>query len=250
MSRRKNMTKQRNTKKKSMTALVMVCVLLCTAAMGTIAWLTAQNTLENTFTVGEINPVDPEKTGPEGEAIPEDPDPADPEVELSDILDGNLYEPDWKPASKLLPGATIAKNPYVGVGAESEESYAFVNVTNSMTNNGHIYFELKEGWSVVENTGKTVVMDGKTYYISGLFVYDETLTGAAGENTWTKKPVFENIIVAEEAVAEDFLAADESIGKITVQSFVHQAKSGDAVGTSLEKEAKDAALVTFGYKTI
>ena len=50
-------------------AVLLVCVL---AVGGTIAYLTTHSKLTNSFTVGNIGPIKPEKPGPDPE-VPIDP---------------------------------------------------------------------------------------------------------------------------------------------------------------------------------
>ncbi len=224
-----------NTRNKR-TALTVVAVLLVLALVlgGTIAWLTSTSKLNNTFTVGEINPVNPDGTGPDGGNIPlEDKDGT------NGKLNGNLYEPSWKIGSKLVPSAVIAKNPYVGVGAKSEESYIYVYVKNTMKNNDHIYFNIDTtNWEAVpEQVTKTA--DG-AHYVGGLFKYKTTLIGSKTGNTWTATPLFQNIEVDNNAVAQDFTIGDtEEVGSIGVVAYIHQAK--DEQNQDLKDVADQAA---------
>lgn len=213
---------RRSTKKKSwVIALLAVCLLLA-AVGGTVAWLTAQSTLTNQFTVGKIEPIDPNKPGP-GDGEPDiDNDPTK--------LSGNLYEPSWENGFQLTPGAQPAKDPYVGVGAGSEKAYVYVHVTNTMKNNDHVYFTLNPGWEAVDGCTQTVAGE-PTQYISGLFKYTAGLdgTGAAdGKNVWTGQPLFSKIIVSDDAQDVDFQDAtdEEKTGNITVEAFLHQYYDG------------------------
>lgn len=226
------MTKQKKTNKKSLVALGLVCLLLCTAAFGTIAWLTSTSELTNQFTVGEINPIDPEKPGPGDEGIPDDPD-------IDKKLDDNLYEPNWVPDSKLLPDNEIEKDPYVGIGPDSEASYVYIKVTNNMPTKDKVYFAINEGWEAVDGQVATTV-DGTTYYVEGLFRYTTILEANAENNVWTDSALFDKVIVDSEAKADD-LATEGVAGSIKVQSFVHQAYDG--TGTALEVATVDAAVI-------
>lgn len=234
MERRNKMVNRKS--KKTNRATIVIALVACLLLLGgAIAWLTSTSELANTFTVGTINPVDPGGDGPvPGEDIVDD----------EKKLNGNLYEPSWVADSKLLPGATIAKDPYVGLGEGSEESYIFVNVVNTMANNDHIYFKLNAGWTAI--AADEVEIDGTTYYTGGLFVYDGTLTGATSGNVWTTTPVFSNVIVDNKANAADFLDNQDNVGKIDVKSFIHQAKSGDSANTDLKATAVAAAKTQFG----
>lgn len=223
------MTKQKKMKKKSLVTLVVTCLLLCATALGTVAWLTASDEVVNKFTVGSIT--EPE-VGPENPENP-DPDSTDtPDVYDPDV-DGNLFEPYWKDDSKLVPGYSISKDPYVGIGAKSENAYAFVNVTNNFDNN--VYFMLNEGWKSVQ--GKKLVVGEETYYINGLFVYESALTASETDSVWTETPVFSEVIVADDATVEELTAVTDK--EIKVECFLHQAT--DEAGTDLKTTATEAA---------
>ena len=113
-------SKKTNSTKRN-TAVIVAIILVCILAIGgTIAYLTSHSELTNTFTVGSINPIDPDKPGPGDGEIPEK-DKTD-ETKLK----GNLYEPSWIQNSKIFPSAKIDKDPYVGVGPGSEASVVYV----------------------------------------------------------------------------------------------------------------------------
>lgn len=227
-------------------AVLLVCIM---ALGGTIAWLTSTSTLDNKFTVGMIKPVDPNKPGP----IPGKPTiPEEDRTPEAGKLDGNLYEPSWKQNSKLMPGISVAKDPYVGVGAGSEPSYVYVYVKNSMANNNHIYFKINAGWEAVE----AQQIDSAGNYTGGLFKYTAGLDGSAqSNNTWTTQPLFSNVVVDNAAEAKDFvdgsvvspnLDGNDKLGTIKVQSFVHQ--MNDAEGHAIDETSVviPAAKTAFG----
>ena len=86
---------------KGLILVLCAAVLVAGSVMGTLAWLTAQDTITNTFTVGNIS------------------------ITLTETT-GDTY--------KLVPGETVAKNPTVTVNAGSEECYLFVKVENGIKN--------------------------------------------------------------------------------------------------------------------
>lgn len=233
-----NAKKEKSTKRSL--AVVAVLLVLLMAIGGTVAWLTSTSTLENTFTVGLIKPIDPN--------IPNS-GPGNKNIDASK-LSGNLYEPNWTQNSKLVPGVTIVKDPYVGVGAGSEESYVYVYVDNSMANNNHVYFEINPGWEPVAGRASEAI-SGK--YTGGLFRYTAGLKGSEQGNTWTTQPLFSNVIVDEAAKLDDFIVqgstapkldGTDEIGSITVKSFIHQMKDGDQlIPESVAQEAAVQELV-------
>lgn len=106
-------------KRTSKTLLLVLCaVLLVTASvMGTMAYLTAEDTITNTFTVGSV------KFDANG-ALDET------DVDLYGVKDGdtrvkaNQY--------KLIPGHTYVKDPTIHIAEGSEACYVFVQVDNGI----------------------------------------------------------------------------------------------------------------------
>ena len=99
-------------KKKLMTVLALVLVIAMSVA-GTYAYLTSQDTVTNTFTVGNVAiKLDEAKVDANGVA-----------VTPAERVKANSY--------KLLPGHTYAKDPTVTVLKGSESSYVKMTVTFS-----------------------------------------------------------------------------------------------------------------------
>ena len=100
-------------KTKSKALLLTLCAVLLVAAsvMGTMAYLTSNDEVVNTFTVGSVNiKLDEAKVDDDGKA-----------VAGADRVKANEY--------KLLPGLTYTKDPTVTVLDGSEESYVRMKVT-------------------------------------------------------------------------------------------------------------------------
>ena len=100
-------------KTRSKALLLTLCaVLLVTASvLGTMAYLTSTDKVENTFTVGNVKiTLDEAKVDTNGEA-----------VTPAERVKGNEY--------KLMPGHTYTKDPTVTVKAVSESSYVRMKVT-------------------------------------------------------------------------------------------------------------------------
>ena len=100
-------------KTKSKALLLTLCAVLLVAAsvMGTMAYLTSNDTVTNTFTVGKVAiKLDEAKVDDDGKA-----------VAGADRVKANEY--------KLLPGLTYTKDPTVTVLDGSEESYVRMKVT-------------------------------------------------------------------------------------------------------------------------
>lgn len=236
-------SRTRSSKKKTVTIAVLVACLLLAAIGGTIAWMTVKDSLTNQFTVGNFN--DPEKK-------PDGTEDLDPDGDDKDKLDGHLYEPRWDADNnKITPGGTLPKDPYVGIGADSEDAYVYVYVRNSAADPNDIYFALNEGWEVVDEslvTGATTLdnrYDPKPtdadlstkYYVSGLFKYSTELTAKTDEDSWTTTPVFDEVFVRHSADNTTLSPVSGSnITALKVTALLHQVTSGNNT-TNLETVA-------------
>ena len=99
--------------KKTKAILMALCAVLLVAAsvMGTLAYLTSEDTVVNTFTVGNVQiKLDEAKANTDGTL-----------VENADRVKANSY--------KLLPGHTYEKDPMVTVLKGSESCYVKMTVT-------------------------------------------------------------------------------------------------------------------------
>lgn len=157
-----------NKKKKRYGIVAALLLLVLAAGVGTYAWLTATQTLNNVFTVGSIN-------------IPEKKhDPDQPDKPGTDDNTGKayLFETKWKDNSKIVPGSSTDKNPNVGIAKGSDDAYVFIYVKNAMVNEGTDpvdtpYFTLNNNWKPVDGEVSTSA-SGK--YLSGLFMYAKGAT--------------------------------------------------------------------------
>lgn len=98
-------------------AMIAVCAMLlvCVTIGATVAYLTSNDTVTNTFTVGNVAiKLDEAKVGTDGKALTGDE---------AERVKENSY--------KLLPGHTYNKDPMVTVLAGSEPSYIKMTVTFS-----------------------------------------------------------------------------------------------------------------------
>lgn len=99
------------TKRKALLLTFCAVLLVVASVLGTIAYLTANDTVTNTFTVGQVAiKLDEAKVNPDGSP-----------VENADRVQENSY--------KLLPGHTYTKDPTVTVLSGSESSYIKMTVT-------------------------------------------------------------------------------------------------------------------------
>lgn len=244
-----------HTEKRSNRKLIVLCLLvvllLAAAAFGTMAWLTASDSVTNTFTVGNFNEPkpDPDDSSPDNPT----PDPEDPDkpTATNPAIGGYIYEPSWDTTAehKLIPGGSLYKDPFVGIGKDSEDAVVYVYVENPFKN-GSVYFTLNDGWEAVGDQGTnyftTTVPEGepgKTYYTGGLFQYKAGLTADKEQDVWTSKPVFSKVTVKDGATKEELNVDNTTEGSkdIVVYCYLHQAKDGT---DDIDAEAiKEAAIV-------
>lgn len=119
-------------KKKSMTVVLSLVLVLCLAVGGTLAWLTAKtDTVTNTFTVGDIN------------------------LELYEHVlqaDGTLGETTTNSGNdnyKMVPGNTLPKDPTVVVKANSEACWLFVKVEKSANFDTYMSYTVDSQWTAL-----------------------------------------------------------------------------------------------------
>lgn len=180
--------------KKTKVLLTLACAILLVAAsvMGTLAYLTATDTVENSFTVGDNVAItlDEAKTDELGVAD-----------ENAARVQGNTY--------KLLPGHTYTKDPTVHV--TGEDCYVFVTVSNGIADieaDSTIADQMTaNGWKVVDEA-------------KGLYIY------ATGEDAKTVAEKDEDLIVFGTFTVKDdanhnALSAVED-AKITIHAYAVQ----------------------------
>lgn len=165
-------------KKTSKALLLSLCaVLLVTASvLGTMAYLTSQDQVVNTFTVGNV-------------AITLD------EKDVDNSTSGE-NDRDKANAYKLMPGHNYEKDPIVHVDANSEDCYLFVKVVNEITGieaEKTVAQQMTEkGWVVVDaanaNDIYVYTTDGKNPAVvtegSNITVFENfTIAGNVDNNT-------------------------------------------------------------------
>lgn len=179
-------------KKTSKALLLMLCAVLLVAAsvLGTMAYLTSQDSVTNTFTVGKVAiTLDEAKVGLDGTP-----------VTGANRVDANAYH--------LLPGHTYKKDPTVHVEANSENCYLFVKVENGISD-----FEAatKPIASQITANGWTALTD-----VSGVYYKEHTKVA-----TSTDYVVFQAFKIADDAESVTGWANANS-ASITVTAYAIQ----------------------------
>lgn len=169
-------------KKKILVACLCVALAVLTVAGTTLAYLTSQQTVTNTFTVGNVK-------------ITMDEKDVDNDTNTADNVAINGERRDKANSYKLMPGQTYTKDPIIRVDANSENCYLFVTVDNQIssieaTGNTTVAAQMAaNGWQAVENQTNLYVYIGKAEGASA------PLAVAKSNNV----PVFEKIVVSDDA---------------------------------------------------
>lgn len=260
-------------KKKITLAAVLVLVMVVSAVGGTLAYLTDSASLDNTFLVGAFTPPTEPKPDPDPpKPDPDDPDPKVPTDDEKGTPTTFIYEPYWNANEagtyegadhhRLLAGDTTVKDPYIGIGKDSESGYVLAAITNPMK--PYVYFTLGKGWEPVEgfatevtidaNNGSipTVVSGAPKFYSEGLFKWVgvddsgntntsgalEALTpadtngdGKGDSDVWTDHPVFTYVYTAKNGL-EAVKALEKENQKMTVWAYIAQSQGTQEDGTT------------------
>ena len=152
-------------KKKVFMTVLCAAALVVASVLGTMAFLTSKDKVNNTFTVGNVAiTLDEAKVTDAGNP-----------VEGADRVKANIY--------KLIPGHEYTKDPTVHVTANSEDSWVFIKVedglaaieddttvTDQITGNGWTALDGVAGVYYKEYTSSTAATDlevFKTFKIKG-----------------------------------------------------------------------------------
>lgn len=170
--------------------LTLVCAILLVAAtiMGTMAYLTSTDKVENTFTVGKVAiKLDEAKANTDGTL-----------VQGADRVKANTY--------KLLPGHTYNKDPMVTVLKDSESAYVKMTVTFS---------KAKELDAIFAPTGGANLMTIFNGYDSTTWLYKGNT-----EDTEAKTRTYEFWYKEAVAAPDTDVALDALFDSITVPGTI------------------------------
>ena len=185
------------TKRKALLLTFCAVLLVVASVLGTIAYLTANDTVTNTFTVGKVAiKLDEAKVNPDGTPVAN-----------AARVKANSY--------KLLPGHEYTKDPTVHVNAVSENSWIFVKVENGIAayeaNATKDYKQIAD--QITENGWTALDGVANVYYRS--YVQNATDTDFV---------VFENFKVSDTANTVDGWASiTEKSTKVIVNAYAIQA---------------------------
>lgn len=189
------------TKTKALVLALCAVLLVVTTVFVTMAFLTSEDSVQNTFTVGEVT-------------ISLD------ELDVDDSdNDGSTTDRDKANEYKLIPGKTYTKDPTIHVGAKSEPCYLFVKVENGLVNaeadgNTTIAKQMEnKGWFPVSENDN----DNIYYYGSA--------SAIAKVNGGADKTVFEAFTIADEAVVSNYAGAEIKVTAYAIQADGFESKT-------------------------
>lgn len=142
--------------KKSKAILMVVCAMLLVAAsvMGTLAYLTSQASVTNTFSVGKV-------------AITMD----EAKVDEYGVVDAEATERVKTNEYKLVPGHKYIKDPTIHVQAESENCWVFAKIENGLGSDA----TLNMNTDFIQLTVNGADVPG-VYYYKDIVTYSEDVT--------------------------------------------------------------------------
>lgn len=185
---------------KKILLLVLCAALLVSATIaGTVAYLTSNATVTNTFTVGKVViTMDESKVNEYGVV----------DTTATSRVQGNTY--------LLVPGHEYTKDPIIHVDASTENSYVFVQITNDIA----AYIDTDAIETQLKNHGWKELPDGVWYQIYTKGQADKELE------------VFDKFTVLTDADSKDgWSSIDSATHKINVTAYAIQS---DTIGTAAD----------------
>lgn len=184
------------TKTKALVLALCAVLLVVTTVFVTMAFLTSEDSVQNTFTVGKVEiTLDEAKVDSYGN-----------EIANAERVKGNEY--------KLIPSHTYVKDPTIHVDSNSEDCYLFVKIQNDLGSDGVINGIANNGWVLVEGTQDVYcyygVTDGETNSTKQIV--------KPGED----KKVFDTFTFGEKANPNNYDTATKN-AKIIVTAYAIQA---------------------------
>lgn len=200
--------------------VVLLCAVMLVAAsvMGTLAYLTSQDSVENTFTIGNVT-------------IALDEYEVDPETGLKKnpliVVQPDANENKGMQNIKLVPGRIIEKHPFVTVKGNSESCWLFVKVENGLVN-----YEASGDDTVAKQLEKYgwVPLAG----VADVYYYKNIVPASAEDQ---KFDVFTSVKIADNAESVAGWAEIATKGNIVVTAYAIQSEGFDLKDTDAENAA-------------
>ena len=198
--------------------VVLLCAVMLVAAsvMGTLAYLTSQDSVKNTFTVGNVTialdeyVVDPE-TGKKGNEL------------VTADANGNKGMQNLK----LVPGREVEKHPFITVKGNSESCWLFVKVENGLVN-----YEANGVTTVAKQleTNGWVPLAG----VADVYYYENIVPASTEDQDFN---VFTSVKIADNAESVAGWADIAANGNIVVTAYAIQSEGFDLKANDADNAA-------------
>jgi predicted ribosomally synthesized peptide with SipW-like signal peptide len=205
-------------------AMAMCAVLLVVASVfTTLAYLTHNDTVTNSFTVGNVSIV---------------LDEADVDNSKTNTTTEGR---DKKNTYKLIPGASYTKDPKITVSTGSETCWLFVKVENGLSDvidsNNTIESQMAtNNWVVIDET-------------NGIYAYQGGTNGGKVSAGSEPVSVFDKLVISGDATNAQLKTIADNNSKITVTAYAVQVQGFDSTENTPLENAKAAWNSTFGKTT-
>ena len=177
-----------NTKTKALILAFCAVLLVVTTVFVTMAFLTSEDSVQNTFTFGHVSIVLDEADVDTDGKVEAGAD----RTSTEGRVDANEYH--------LMPGHTYVKDPTVHVGSTSEDCWLFVKLTNGLkpiiVSDTIEEQMVANGWSLIDEA-------------NNVWAYGEKVEGGANV------PVFDDFTLADDADVSKYATTKNSDGVVT-----------------------------------
>ena len=201
-------------KKRTKVLLLLLSAVLLVAAsvFGTLAYLTSQGSVNNTFTVGKVG-IKLEETLVTEYGVAKEP---------RTMTSSNAY--------KLIPGHTYKKDPTITVSADSEDCYIFVKIENGLGNDGTIIYNQNKQINWAEQTDWQAI----TGYSGQVWAYNGELSTNGIVPAGTVIKVFDAFKFGEQANPENYGSSTIKVTAYAIQADGFEDKGFAAIWEELK----------------
>lgn len=183
------------TKTKALALALCAVLLVVSTVFVTMAYLTSQDSVTNTFTVGQVNiTLDEADVKSDGTY----------ESDVNARVDANTY--------KLIPGHTYIKDPTIHVADDSEECWLFVKVENGLEDiiAGNTSVSENDSTDTVYTIEAQMTKNGWSLVAGETNIYAYKATAKTGDYK-----VFDNFKLKGDANVSNYATVKDDDGNIT-----------------------------------
>lgn len=230
--------------KKTISIVALVVLVAAVSVLGTLAYLTSDDQVVNTFTVGKVAiTLDEAKVNANGDPVDERNEVVT-DLTSAKRVASNTY--------KLMPGHDYTKDPTIHVDASSEDCFirATVTITNGKAWAGIV---AKYADGKIENIVKGT--DDKLWWVSSAalgedgnltitFVYKNETKAESLKRVWQSGRDSNNLVLFNQIVMPGGLTNDE-IAAVANTTITVKAEAIQADGFAENSNDKDAAAAAY-----